>query len=61
MKEKKNSSFTAETWRQFKKNKLAVAGMILIILLCFMAVFADYIAPYPYDLQDHSPHRSLPQ
>ena len=54
MKEKKNSSFTAETWRQFKKNKLAVAGMILIILLCFMAVFADYIAPYPYDLQDHS-------
>lgn len=54
MKEKKNSSFTTETWRQFKKNKLAVAGMILIILLCFMAVFADYIAPYPYDLQDHS-------
>ncbi len=54
MKEKKNSSFTAEIWRQFKKNKLAVAGMILIILLCFMAVFADYIAPYPYDLQDHS-------
>ena len=33
MKEKKNSSFTAETWRQFKKNKLAVAGMILIFLL----------------------------
>lgn len=51
---KKKNSFAAETWRQFCKNKLAVVGLVMIFLLVLVAIFADYIAPYPYDLQDHS-------
>lgn len=51
---KKNNSFLAEIWRQFCKNKLAVVGLVMITLMLLMAVFADYIAPYPYDLQDHA-------
>ncbi len=51
---KKKTSFMAETWRQFRKNKLAVVGLVMIVLMLLIAVFADYIAPYPYDLQDHS-------
>jgi peptide/nickel transport system permease protein len=33
-------------WRRFKANRIAVMGGIVIILLCLMAIFADYIAPY---------------
>ena len=30
----------------FKKNKLALAGFIIVILLTFAAVFAPWLAPY---------------
>ncbi len=35
-----------ETWRCFSANRLAVAGLIIIILFAFMAVFANVLAPY---------------
>src|SRR5690348_2427479 len=38
-------------WRdaalRFSKNKLAMAALIIVLLLVFMAVFADLIAPNP--------------
>lgn len=40
-----------ETARRFKKNKWAVGGLILIILLGLMAIFAPYIAPEGLDDQ----------
>lgn len=33
-------------WSTFKKNKLAVTFCVIIILLCLVAVFAEFIAPY---------------
>jgi peptide/nickel transport system permease protein len=33
-------------WRRFKANRVAVAGGLIIILLCLMAIFADYLAPF---------------
>ena len=36
----------AEFWRRFRKNKSAVAGLIILILLVGMALFADLIVPY---------------
>ncbi len=48
---KKNRNIK-EIWRRFKKNRAAVIGMIILMILAFMAIFANYIAPYPYDLQD---------
>nr|WP_087396663.1 ABC transporter permease [Flavonifractor sp. An100] len=41
-----------QTWKGLKKNKLAMVGLVLIILLIIMAVFADVIAPYGVDDQD---------
>jgi oligopeptide transport system permease protein len=35
--------------RRFGKNKLAVAALAVMLLLVFAAVFADFVAPYPYD------------
>lgn len=35
-----------EFWRRFRKNKSAVIGLAILILLIGMAVFADLIVPY---------------
>jgi peptide/nickel transport system permease protein len=39
-----------------KKNKLAYLSLYILGILYFLAVFADFISPYPYDLQ----HRDTP-
>ena len=44
-KSKKNSQ-VKEIWRRFKKNKVAMLGLVLLISVCLMAVFADLIVPY---------------
>ena len=36
----------AEFWRRFRKNKSAVAGLLILLLLVGMALFADLIVPY---------------
>ena len=41
----RNSQFLA-TWKQFRRNKLAVFGLILAVLLVLVAIFANVIAPY---------------
>ena len=33
-------------WKQFKKNKLAVFGLIIVILVALSAIFAPVITPY---------------
>ncbi|PVE25889.1 D,D-dipeptide ABC transporter permease [Microvirga sp. KLBC 81] len=33
-------------WRSFTRNPLAVLGLSIVVLLLFVAVFADFIAPY---------------
>ncbi|SCZ10230.1 ABC transporter permease [Microvirga guangxiensis] len=33
-------------WRSFSRNPLAVLGLGIVILLIFVALFADFIAPY---------------
>ena len=35
-----------ELWRDFRRNRGAVAGLVVIALLVFLALFADLIAPY---------------
>lgn len=48
----KKKSGLPEVWRQLKKNKLAIVGLFVIILLVFILIFASVIAPYAYDKQD---------
>lgn len=35
--------------RRFRRNRLAMVGLLLLVLLILIAVFADVITPYPYD------------
>ncbi len=37
-----------EALRRLRRNRLAVAGAVVVGLLCLTAVFADVLAPYPY-------------
>lgn len=44
-----NSSLRNMIWKRFSKNKLAVAGGIIVALLFFVAVFAPLLSPYNPD------------
>jgi len=35
-----------EFWYYFSSNKGAVAGLVVIAIICFMAVFANFVAPH---------------
>ena len=36
----------AEIWRRFRRSKSAVVGLIMLMVLIIMAIFAEFIAPY---------------
>lgn len=44
-KRRKRSQLT-EIWRRLRRNKLAMVGLAIVIVLIFVAVFADQIADY---------------
>jgi peptide/nickel transport system permease protein len=37
------------TWHLIKRNPMFIAGLVVVILLVFAALFAPYITPYPED------------
>lgn len=49
---KKKSGPWREVWRRLKHNKAAITGLVVLLILIFVAVFADFIAPYGPDDQD---------
>ena len=50
-KAKKNSRFW-EVMRRLRKNRLAMAGLVFLILMILISIFAPLIAPYGYETQD---------
>lgn len=36
----------ADIWRRFRRNRLAMAGLIFLVILVLVAIFAPVIAPY---------------
>ncbi len=41
-----------DAWLRLVKNKLAVGGLIVILVFLFMAIFGRYLAPYDFLAQD---------
>lgn len=41
-----------DVWRRLVRNKLAMLGLLIVVLLIILTVFADQIAPYEYDKVD---------
>jgi peptide/nickel transport system permease protein len=47
--ELQGSTFAREVWHSFRRNRLAMAGVLLVLLLIIAAIFAPWIAPHdPY-------------
>ena len=53
------NSLTKDAWRRLKKNKMAVIGMVVVILYSLLAAFAMFLPIHPYD-QIILDHRHLP-
>ena len=61
----RGSSLYRDAWRRLLRNRLAVVGGAVVILLCLVAIFADLIAPQSYTKANfghlyESPNREFP-
>ena len=43
---KRKRSQWSEVWRRLRKNKMAMLGLTIIVILILLALFADIIADY---------------
>ncbi len=42
----KRTSQLSEVWRRFRKNRAAMVGLIILLIILFFTIFADLIVPY---------------
>jgi peptide/nickel transport system permease protein len=49
-----------DVWRRFKRNKMAMLGLVIIVVLVLAAVFAPLIAPYDISERDSGHFREGP-
>jgi oligopeptide transport system permease protein len=58
---RKQGSLYAESFYRLRKNRVAFASLIFIILLTLAAIFADFITPFNYYEQDLPLSNALPE
>lgn len=51
---RQHRSLWADAWVRLRRNKLAVAGGLIIIIIALAAIFAPWITHYNYAFQDYS-------
>jgi oligopeptide transport system permease protein len=44
----------AQAWRRYRRNRLALFGLVWVVLVIFAAFFAPYLTPWQYDAIDPS-------
>jgi ABC-type dipeptide/oligopeptide/nickel transport system permease subunit len=44
---RRSASQWAVAWRRFRRNKAGVAGLIIVLVVVFLGLFGDFLAPYP--------------
>ena len=50
----KKKSLWGDAWERLRRNRLAMFGLFIVVFFIFLAIFADVIAPYHYDLQHYA-------
>ncbi|NCB04983.1 MAG: ABC transporter permease [Clostridia bacterium] len=58
-KSRKNSQLR-EIWRRLKKNKAAMIGLVIILIMALGAIFADLIVPYETVIKQNGQERLQP-
>lgn len=59
LKQKKTSTFHL-IWIRFKRNKLAIFGMVVVFAIIFAAIFAPFITPYGWNEMQTGPKLASP-
>ncbi|MBQ1315604.1 MAG: ABC transporter permease, partial [Erysipelotrichaceae bacterium] len=66
--EEKNSEFIAvaiktfakDAWDRFRRNKLALYGLIYLVVIIILAIVVPMVSPYRFDAQDLANRNALP-
>lgn len=58
-KKEKNKQRSGETWKLFKKNRAALAGLVILFIFILFAIFADLIVPYSKAIQQSASDRLM--
>ena len=54
-------SLWGDAWRRLLRNRMAVAGLLFVVLLIFAAITADFLPPYSYRDADYDNTRVPPR
>lgn len=52
---RRSAGLWSDAFGRLRKNRLAILGLILVLLLLFVGIFGPLIAPWPYQVQDLAP------
>ncbi|MBE6114667.1 MAG: ABC transporter permease [Erysipelotrichaceae bacterium] len=55
-----SKTFARDAWDRFKKNKLALAGLIFLVIMVLCAIFIPIFSPYTFEGQDMMNRHALP-
>ncbi|MBB4510383.1 ABC transporter permease [Rhizobium leguminosarum] len=53
-------SLWRDAWYRLKRNRLAIFGLVVVLILAFTAIFGPYLTPYDYLGQDLNARNVLP-
>ncbi|OAV54025.1 peptide ABC transporter [Rhizobium sp. WYCCWR10014] len=53
-------SLWRDAWYRLKRNRLAIFGLVIVVILAFTAIFGPYLTPYDYLSQDLNARNVLP-
>lgn len=56
----KGESLWTQSWKRLRRNRLAVLGLIIIVLNILVAIFASSLAPRPYERQTLVDNNAVP-
>ena len=55
-----SKTFFQDAWGRYKKNKLALAGLIFLVIMVALAIFVPILSPYGFESQDLTMKNALP-
>ena len=58
--EMESKTFAQDAWNRFKKNKLAMIGLVIIVLMILLAIFVPMFSQFSYEEQDLLNRNALP-
>lgn len=55
-----SKTFLQDTWKRFCSNKLAILGLVVLVIMILLAIFVPMFSQYTYDGQDLANTNALP-